>query len=81
MSENVELYPGGRVIGGPIRDYLTLQMVNAASAWRLCGVLNRREAASLTVCPFCRVDDFTHRAGCELSPDGEIGREFARRRA
>lgn len=29
--------------------------------------LNKRGYANLTVCPYCRVDDFVHVEGCELS--------------
>jgi hypothetical protein len=44
-----------------------LQAANDFLNGKLVSILNNNEAPNLTVCPLCRVDDFVHIAGCELS--------------
>lgn len=48
------------------REYLVLARLNDLSDDRLAEVLGARGGDNLTVCPLCRIDDFTHVEGCEL---------------
>lgn len=50
-------------------DYLVLQAADIYTDGAVAGVLNRNGCANWTVCPMCRVDDFTHVEGCALIPD------------
>lgn len=48
-------------------DYRVLSRLNDVCEHdELMDVLNRCGAANMTVCPECRVDDFTHVEGCVL---------------
>ena len=47
-------------------EYLVVQECNEYSGDRLSKILNENGAASMTVCPNCRIDDFTHVEGCKL---------------
>ena len=49
------------------KDYTFLEWLDVSFDGKLAAILNRSGAASLTVCPECRVDDFTHVEGCSLS--------------
>ena len=46
-------------------DYRILQRINVNDD-ELTGVLNRNGCANWTVCPECRVDDFSHIEGCSM---------------
>ena len=47
-------------------DYLLLQQADLGAHGTVVGVLNRNGCANWTVCPECRVDDFSHVEGCPL---------------
>lgn len=51
-----------------IAAYLLFQETDLATDGRLTAALNKGGLASLTVCPVCRVDDFTHIENCPLIP-------------
>jgi hypothetical protein len=53
--------------GLSVEDYTLLEWLNAESADKLYGFLNRIGCCGWTVCPICRIDDFTHFEGCSLS--------------
>jgi hypothetical protein len=46
-------------------DYMILANLDGIGKGAVCRVLNRY-APNLTVCPECRVDDFTHVATCSI---------------
>lgn len=50
------------------RIYQLLQCLDLASEGLVACYLNMEGHANLTVCPLCRVDDFTHVAGCRHIP-------------
>jgi len=50
------------------RDYLFLQELDLQTNGKLAALLNANGCANWTVCPECRVDDFTHVEGCRLIP-------------
>lgn len=50
-------------------DYRFLERIDLDNDGRLAMLLNALGAASLTVCPECRVDDFTHVEGCKTTGD------------
>lgn len=52
------------------KDYLLLQKVDVEFSGGFSAILNRGEAANLTVCPRCHVDDFVHVEGCEFYVTG-----------
>lgn len=47
-------------------DFQVLQDADVISNGEVMRVLNENGAARFTVCPKCRIDDFTHVEGCEL---------------
>lgn len=50
-------------------DYIIMQQADTDSEGGITGVLNRNGCANWTVCPECRVDDFSHVKGCPLRPN------------
>jgi len=46
-------------------DAIRLNVIATLDA-RLAGILNRNGACNLTVCPECKVDDFTHAENCKI---------------
>lgn len=65
-------------MGSDEDDYLFLQKLDVEADGKLAGVLSRNGAASLTVCPRCRIDDFTHVEGCPLGQAGNREADAAR---
>jgi len=55
------------------RDYLFLQALDLQTDGKLAAVLNANGCANWTVCPQCRVDDFTHVEGCRFTPSAQVG--------
>lgn len=51
------------------QQYIWLQIWDIESNGQLATLLNSGGRASWTVCPHCRVDDFTHVEGCDLIPE------------
>ncbi|MBC8742759.1 hypothetical protein F6X40_40485 [Paraburkholderia sp. UCT31] len=47
-------------------DYAELFRADYISAGKIARVLNDNGSANMTVCPVCRMDDFTHVEGCEM---------------
>lgn len=52
-------------------QYIVLQRVARLTDWKLETLLNQNGGANMTVCPWCRVDDFTHVEGCGLADDSD----------
>jgi hypothetical protein len=48
-------------------DYKILEQADIATDGKVAGVLNRNGCANWTVCPECRVDDFSHSEDCSLN--------------
>ena len=55
-------------------DYIAIALSDIMSDGMLVEVLNRNGCCNWTVCPECRVDDFTHVGGCSISK--EISQEL-----
>jgi len=49
-------------------DYITMALSNQDDE-AVASVLNRNGQANWTVCPECRVDDFTHVQGCTINSE------------
>jgi hypothetical protein len=77
-SENEKDFQAGafyRIYGALCCAGQTREEQEAVTNW-----LNRSGFSTLTVCPFCHVDDFVHTEGCELGILIEKARSMIRDR-
>ena len=59
-------------------DYRVLQDADIFLGGDVARVLNANGRANWTVCPECRVDDFTHVEGCTMIPHESSNAKLSR---
>lgn len=53
--------------GLSVEDYKVLENADLWQDGAVARVLSANGCANFTVCPRCKIDDYTHAEGCELS--------------